>query len=123
MPLDIYIQGRESRSVLSLEDGPLYWFLHPYLLSIKDDTGQYLDLYGNCAFSFSQLPVLRAMIGKIESSCANSPSSLSVSVGTKDGQAILKEINKTDLVNFLRAFKAVLNDAESMNAGLVCRGD
>jgi hypothetical protein len=74
------ISGEPS---FSLEDGALYWFLHPLFVTLATRTGQYVDLYGDASFSGEQLSALEEMLTVAKELAEAQPESWEVHVGTQ----------------------------------------
>ncbi len=52
-----------SEPSLALSDG-YYWFLYPLIERLAEETGQYVDLYGDAVFAGGDLLALRRMLSE-----------------------------------------------------------
>jgi len=130
MSLDIHIRRTNSRGVaapaLSFEDDGYYWFLHPLFERLREQSGKYIDLYGDAFFTRDDLPRLRTLLSEAESMARRQPLTWEVHVGTQSHpvkKELYRTVNREDLLKLIFAFRGLVEAADENDAQIECIGD
>lgn len=87
MGLDIRIRagGAQTRAdlALSFDDDGYYWFLHPLFERLRDESGKYVDLYGDALFNRDDYPRLRRLLDEADGMTRRQPKAWEGHVGTQ----------------------------------------
>src|SRR5262245_28481146 len=81
-------------TVVVFADDGYYWFLHPLLMDLAQQTGGYIDLYGDASFSGTALEALGETVERARSLVEGQPPSWEVHVGTQTAP-VRKELYAT----------------------------
>jgi hypothetical protein len=52
---------------ITLDDDGYYWFLHPLFERLANDTGEFIDLYGDACFKDKNLNALKSVLSEARS--------------------------------------------------------
>jgi hypothetical protein len=117
--------SREPWISLYFEDG-CYWFLHPFIQDLANETGQYIDLYGDAAFEGRNLTALRRMLKAARAAASLQPDSWNVHVGYQTKpvyQEVQRPVEREQLLSLLDAWERIIDRAEQLKRRVVCFGD
>ncbi len=112
--------------------GGYYWFLHPFFDRLRENTGQYLDLYGVAEFRSEDLQLLRQTLLEARQFVATQPERWSVHTGTKSmpnaippvpAWEVFKEVERSKLLTLLDSLLAIVDRASLTGIPVVCWGD
>jgi hypothetical protein len=129
--LDIRVRTSKGASLdangIALEDDGYYWFLHPLFERLRDECGKYIDPYGDALFSRDDFARLRRLIGDAELLTRKEPRrAFPVRIG-KQLHPVVKdvyaEVDRAKLLDLLRRFRALIDEAERCDGVIECLGD
>jgi hypothetical protein len=128
--------GRKDRSSLrplldepciELDDDGCYWFLQPFFASILcNETGQYIDLYGDASYEGKHLQTLRSLLAEVRAVVLAQPPTWDVHRGTqvkptyKEVRAV---VERERVLSLLDAWERIIDRAEQLKRRVVCFGD
>jgi hypothetical protein len=112
---------------IELDDDGCYWFLQPYFAStLCNETGQYIDLYGDAQFEGKNLVALRRLLAEVRAVVLAQPPSWDVHRGTQI-KPVYKEVRspveRERLLSLLDAWERIIDRAEQLKRRVVCFGD
>ena len=128
------VSRQEEPSFQLLDDG-YYWFLHPLFKDLANETGQYIDLYGDASFSGSDLAGLEEMLRLASKLIALQPTTWNVIVGyelvpyEKENHSRPHQKEKFATVDralfqfSVSEWERVVTRAKELNRPVVCFGD
>ena len=117
------VQGEPA---LYLDDDGYYWFLHPLFARLQAETGQYIDLYGDAAFTGPELASLKLMLAEARTLAEAQTHSWQVHVGTQVApvrRELYKPVRRDKLLALLDRWDEVVCRAAALNRPVVCFGD
>ena len=136
MGLDIRLPMKPGEQLppkyfVSLDDDGYYWFMHPQFETLKEKTGQYLDLYGGATFAGESLSVLKETVTAIREQVINMPERWEVHTGDLIGshlhptppQPIFKTVEKETFLDLLDRLDEVVDAAVRTGTPIVALGD
>jgi hypothetical protein len=132
MSLEIGIgDGRSVWSIektpsLALEDDGYYWFLHPLLVALADETGQYVDLYGEARFQGESLNALERVLVSACELVESQPSSWEVHVGTQlspERRELYKPVERRRFLELIATWQGIVARARELRRAVLCFGD
>ena len=107
---------------LHLAFGGIYFFLYPYLLEVRNKTGQMIDPQSHAEFSKENLPIVLDQLRKARRSAENSPVNLSVHVGkqfTPVAKELYEDVSRTELLTIIDKLITLSKDAETKGCSLI----
>lgn len=116
-------QGEPS---LQLDNDGYYWSLHPLIEKLHEETGQYIDLYGDASFSGASLPALEQMIAEAEKTVQTQPASWQVHIGTQmrpERKELYEVVHKDQFMTLLQKWRQIVARAKELGKPVVCFGD
>ena len=119
----IPIQGEP---LVQLDNDAPYWFLHPLFERLREETGEYIDLYGDASFFGEQLAALKQVLAEARRLAAAQPDTWQVHVGTKMApvhQELYAPLDRASLIALIEAWERVVMRAEQLGRPVVCFGD
>jgi hypothetical protein len=130
MGVDIRIRanGRQTQAglAISFNDDGYYWFLHPLFERLRDESGKYVDLYGDARFTRDDYPRLRRLLDEADGMARRQPKAWEVHVGTQL-QPMRKEIYRTverdNLIEIISTLRKMVDVADELGGVLECIGD
>jgi hypothetical protein len=130
MSLDIRVHGGKSRSgetpMLSFDHDGYYLFLHPLFERLRDESGKYIDLYGDARFTHDDFPRLRDLLAEAELMTRRQPTTWEVHIGTQL-KPVVKElyqtVNRDALLKLIDTFRTMVDTADEAGGYLECTGD
>lgn len=111
---------------LWLKDDGYYWFLHPWLESLREQTGKYLDLYGDVIFTCDDFPRLRGILDEARAVAIAQTARWDVCVGVQVHPAkgpIHKPVQRDRVLAMVEAFRTLIDAAERSGRQIECIGD
>jgi len=120
-------QEQEDEEVCSFDadEGP-YWFLHPLFERLRDETGEYIDLYGTAAFRGGALDDLARTFAAARSLVAAQPDRWDVVTGLElrphPGE-VRATVEKGRMNLLLDALEEGVRRAKAEDASLIFWGD
>jgi hypothetical protein len=117
------IEGEPS---LVLECDGYYWFLHPLLVELHQETGEYIDLFGEASFQAESLQGLERFLSSARALVASQPASWQVHVGTQvspEHKELYRPVERELLIDLLDRFERVVARAKELGRPVVCFGD
>ncbi|MGF6350848.1 hypothetical protein [Variovorax sp. W2I14] len=112
---------------LQFECDGYYWFLHPWFKALYQETGKYVDLYGDCHLhSGNGLLNLHSKISEALVAAQRQPSNWVVHTGTQlrpKVKELYSTVDRKRMVQVIEEFRALLEEAHNTNATVVCLGD
>jgi hypothetical protein len=111
---------------LWLDDHGPYWFLHPLFERLRDQTGQYIDLYGDALFSGDALAALERVVAEARELVASQPEAWQVHVGTQlspEQRELYRPAERARMLALLEQWGAVVQRARALGLPVVCLGD
>jgi hypothetical protein len=132
MGLDIGIG--DGASPIPIEGGPqvclendgYYWYLHPLFERLAQETGQYIDLYGDAVFAGEQLAALERILTEAQHQILSEPSEWSVHIGFElapPHRESRREVYREEMLRLLALWMQVISQAKSSGHSVVCIGD
>lgn len=130
MGVDIRIRANKLHPqdglALSFSDDGYYWFLHPLFEQLRDESGKYLDLYGDALFTRDDYPRLRRLLNEAEGRARRQPQAWKVHVGTQL-QPTLKEtyraVERNKLLEMISMLRKMVDVADELGGVIECTGD
>lgn len=119
-------RGMEAVPHLCLEDDGYYWFLHPWLESLREQTGKYLDLYGDVVFTRDDFPRLRRLLDEAQAFALARTAKWDVCVGMQLNPTkgpIHRPVQRDRVLAMIEAFRTLVAAAERSGRQLECLGD
>ena len=116
----------------SFENEGYYVFLHPWFARLAEETGQYIDLFGDAEFHGEALRSLRQTVLDARRSVENQPAQWTVFIGTATMPNapdppppwdVIKGVDRSKLLALLHSLLAIVDRAISTGVGVVCFGD
>ena len=111
---------------MSFNDDGYYWLLHPLFERLRDETGKYIDLYGDATFSRDDYPRLRHLLDEADVIARRQPQTWEVHVGTQV-QPARKElyctVHRDKVLKIIRTLRGMVDAADKLGGYLECRGD
>jgi hypothetical protein len=127
MSLDIGIQCEDwldwNEPHLALEDDGYYWYLWPWLLRIREQTGQLVDLYGGAIFAGHDLNVLCDILVEIHTQIKKQDEEFQVIIRNDGYEDILEPVQRHRFENLLELWIAIVERARTTERAVVCIGD
>ena len=119
-------RGTEAIHPLCLEDDGYYWFLRPWLESLREQTGKYLDLFGDVIFTRDDFPRLRGLLDEARAVAVARSAEWDVCVGMQLHPAkgpIHESVQRDRVLATIDTFRALVEAAERSGRQLECLGD
>ena len=107
---------------LCLPFGGIYFFLYPYLLEVRDHTGQMIDPQGNADFSKETLPIVIDKLQNARKSAELSPTCFSVHVGkqfTPVVKELYEDVSRSELLTVIDRLITLFQDAAAKSCRLI----
>ena len=135
MSLDVYVQpkaempriGDESEHICSfVDDEGYYWFLYPLFEKLREETGEFIDLYGGATFSGVALDALAQTIVEAHKLVDAQPDSWEVVTGviTKPvRKEVRASVNKQQMKMLLAKLEEAVSKAKTRGAYVTFWGD
>lgn len=130
MSVDIQIRtGRlqvHAGLTISLNDDGYYWFLHPLFQRLRDESGKYVDLYGDALFTRADYPRLRRLLDEADSMARRQPQAWEVHVGTQlqpGRKEIYRTVERASLLKIIDTLRNMVDVADELDGVLECIGD
>jgi len=111
---------------LALDDDGYYWFLHPLFGELWTATGQYIDLYGDAAFTGPDLDALERTLTTARGLVEGQPESWEVHTGTQTApvrREVYRPVERAQFLRLLRVLEQVIERARQTGRAVVCFGD
>jgi hypothetical protein len=111
---------------LVLDDDGYYWFLHPLFERLRDESGKYLDLYGDVLFTRDDFPRLRRVLDQAEVLAAQQPPTWKVNVGTQlepTRKERFQLVHRAKLTQLIANFRQLVDTADQLGGYLEATGD
>lgn len=111
---------------VTFENDGYYWFLHGLFEELRNETGLYLDLYGDAMFATSHLPRLKKLLDRATELVEAQPARWSVNVGTRVHpveEDVFSTVTKQEFRRLLAEFRRVVDEAERLGGYVQCAGD
>ena len=101
-----------------------YWFIEPLFREFREQTGQYVDLYGNASFAGNDLLALEQILQQALTLIEAQPESWAVIVGHAGARGeVYMGVLKTRFIALLTQWLQLCSDAQQSNSAVVCFGD
>jgi hypothetical protein len=116
----------QTEPSLWLNSDGYYWFLHPLFERLRDETSQYIDLYGDASFAGEALIALEKMLADATKLVMSKPASWEVHIGTQlqpESKELYAEVEKTRFTELLLKWRTILARAKELGKPVVCFGD
>jgi hypothetical protein len=116
--------GKKSKILFSRPD-PTF-FLYPYLLQIRDQTGQMIDPQGHTDFTREMLPVVIEKLKEARKSAESRRPQISVHVGkqfTPVAKELYEDVSRSKLLRFITKLVALFEDASAKSCRLILMED
>jgi len=130
MGVDIRIRTDRSKTQaglsISLSDDGYYWFLHPLFQQLRDESGKYVDLYGDAFFTREDYPRLRRLLDEANEMARRQPSAWEVQVGTQlrpTRKEIYGTVQRDNLFKIITTLRKMVDLADELDGVLECTGD
>ena len=130
MGVDIRVRSSSSPVAsepgLSFKDDGYYWFLHPWFERLREQSGKYIDLYGDALLTRDDYPRLRAVLTEAEVMARRQPATWQVHVGTQLQPAkkeLYRTIDRGELLKLIETFRTLIDAADKLDGYLECVGD
>jgi hypothetical protein len=107
---------------LHLPYGGIYFFLCPYLLEVRDHTGQMIDPQCHADFPKEQLPVVLDKLQNARKSAELSPTHFSVHVGkqfTPVAKELYEDVSRSELLTVIDRLITLFQDAAAKGCRLI----
>lgn len=111
---------------LFLDDDGYYWFLHPLFTQLAEQTGQYIDLYGNAYFEGTRISPLQEVLTQARQQVEKQPGTWRVSIGFQthpEYKETFEEVNQAIFLERLSQWENLVALARQQSLGVVCFGD
>ncbi|WP_394796356.1 hypothetical protein [Armatimonas sp.] len=115
-----------DQPLLFLNNDGYYWFLHPLFTQLAEQTGQYIDLYGNAYFEGTNISPLQEVLTQARQQVENQPGTWHVSIGFQthpEYKEVFEEVNRATFLQMLNQWNSLVKLAQQRNHGIVCWGD
>jgi hypothetical protein len=102
------------------------WFLHGLFEELRNETGLYLDLYGDAMFGGSHFERLKKLLEQATELIDAQPAKWRVNVGTAVHpveRALFETVTKEEFRRLIRSFRRVVDEAERLGGYVQCIGD
>jgi len=112
--------------LLQLNEGGLYSTLAPFFGRLAEETGEWIDLYGDASFDGRKLAALKRTIAEARAANQTRPDSWDVHVNTRITPIVKKnyaQLTKVELIDCLDMFDRIIARAEALGQPVVCFGD
>jgi hypothetical protein len=132
MALDVGIgngasfQPLQSEPSLWLDNDGYYVFLHPLFERLREETGEYIDLYGDASFLGASLAALERMVADAETLVMAQPTTWQVHAGTQtspEHKEVYAEVHQDRFLTLLKKWKQIMARARETGMPVVCFGD
>ena len=120
-PTEQEVDYDHPAGTLHISFGGIYFFLYPYLLQVKDKTGQMLDPQYNAKFTAEMFPVVLDELNEARKAAESSPALIVVHVGkqiTPTAKELYENVSRSDLLKFIDSLIALFEDTASKNCSL-----
>jgi hypothetical protein len=111
---------------LHLPFGGIYFFLYPYLLQVRDQTGQMIDPQMHADFSRETLPVVLAKLKDARKSAEKKPSRFAVHVGKQFTPVVedrYEEVSQSELLGVIDRLITIFQDSAAKGCRLILAGE
>jgi hypothetical protein len=116
----------QSEPSLWLESDGYYWFLHASFERLRDETGQYIDLYGDALFAGAALVALGKALADATKPVMSQPETWQVHIGTQirpEYKELYAEVEKIRFAELLVEWGQIIARAKELCRPVVCVGD
>ncbi|HEV3146083.1 MAG TPA: hypothetical protein VGZ47_19505 [Gemmataceae bacterium] len=116
----------EAEPSLWLDSDGYYWYLHPLFEKLRDETGEYVDLYGDAWFDGDNLEAFQRMLEQARNLVSQEPESWQVHTGTQiqpEHKELYAEVTKERFLELLSSLNKIANRAKELGRRVVCFGD
>ena len=111
---------------VTFENDGYYWFLHDLFQELRNETGLYLDLYGDAMFGTSHFGRLRKLLDRATELVETQPAKWRVNVGKEVHPVerdLFDNVTKDEFRRLLSSFRRVVEEAERLGGYVQCSGD
>jgi hypothetical protein len=111
---------------VTFENDGYYWFLHGLFEELRNETGLYLDLYGDAMFGTSHFGRLKKLLEQATELVEAQPATWRVNVGTEVHpveRKVFEIVTKEEFRLLLRGFRRVVDEAQRLGGYVQCIGD
>lgn len=111
---------------VTLDNDGYYWFLHGLFAELRDETGLYLDLYGDAMFGTSHFGRLKKLLDQATELVEAQPAKWRVNVGKQVHPVerdLFDTVTKDEFQRLLANFRRVVDEAERLGGYVQCAGD
>ena len=111
---------------VTFENDGYYWFLHGLFEELRNETGLYLDLYGDAMFGTSHFGRLKKLLDEASALVETQPATFSVNVGRQVHpveRGVFATVTKAEFRRLLSSFRRVVEEAERLGGYVQCAGD
>lgn len=130
MGVDIRIRTDRPQAqaglTISFNDDGYYWFLHPLFERLRDESGKYVDLYGDTLFTRDDFPRLRRLLDEAVRIAQRQPQAWKVLVGTQlrpTQKEIYRTVERDNLFKIIATLRNMVEVADELGGYLECIGD
>ena len=117
----------QSEPAIALDNDAYYWFLRPLLERLDQETGQWIDLYGDARFAGDDLQGLERMLTAADELVRSQPATWQVHIGTQTYRGKHSEVyytaHRARFQELLTQWRQVVARARQMKRAVVCFGD
>lgn len=104
-----------------------YWYLHPILLNLYEETGKMIDLYSDAELKEKSMELLEKYIqNELTKAREKNTESWQVNVGKQlqpEEKEVMRLISKTDFIKFLEKFLELIAFAKEKGEKIKFAGD
>jgi hypothetical protein len=132
MPIDIELFQPKGTSTdllarkLELDDGGIYWYLFPFFERLGNQTGQFIDLYGDAKFSSENLGPLDSILSEALKSLELQPDVWEQKTGEQIRpvrKTLTQTISRKDVGSFITSLQDLLEKAVTGRGVVTFTGD
>ena len=130
MSLDIRIRtdrpDHQEGLEISFDNDGYYWFFHPLFERLRDETGKYIDLYGDATFSRDDYPRLLHLLDEADVIARRQPKTWEVHVGTQvrpTRKELYRTVHRDHVLKIITTLRNMVDAADKLGGHLECIGD
>jgi hypothetical protein len=116
----------EGEPKAELDDDGYYWFLHPLFWELAEETGQYVDLYGNASFEKETLSPLENMLSSACKLVGAQPETWEVQLSPQavpEQRELYSTVERGRFLELLAQLNTIVARSRKTGRPVVCRGD